>query len=411
MPSSRKVLVFGSINIDDFFDVPHIVNSGETLTSTNYRQRAGGKGANQAVALAKAGANVYHAGKIGSDGIWIKDYMRKQGVHVENIQVHKDQPTGRAIVQVSAETHDNAIILLPGANSLITVQDAEKINPVFRRGDIAILQNEISAGGEIMKALKEQGFNIIFNPTPITPNIIREFPFELVDYLIVNKHEAIQLANQATSNLHRDDEDNEVLKMDTYASTKESLIKTLGELHPNITGIILTLGSDGVIARFNNHNYNIESEGKQGDRNIVKQQRHFKLEVPVIETDVIDTTAAGDTFIGYFVASIIREENTNRDSFVLTKECYLRALQEATVAAGIAVSRPGAMDSIPPLAKVKAGMKVFDEPPMDYVEYEEDLGPQRSTLLCDDLLEKHFTLQNCDSPVIGENYQIIKPYS
>ncbi|CAG8542317.1 5228_t:CDS:2 [Ambispora leptoticha] len=391
MPLPRKVLVFGSINIDDFFDVPYIVNSGETLTSTNYRQRAGGKGAltsllpperidlcaNQSVALAKAGASVYHAGKIGSDGVWIRDYMRGQGVHIENIQVLKDQPTGRAIVQVSAETHDNAIILFPGANHLLTVQDVAKINPIFRQGDVVILQNEISAGGEIMKALKEQGFHVVFNPTPITPNIIREFPFELVDYLIVNKHEAIQLISQATSNIHRDDGDDEVLKMDTYATAKESLLTTLGKLYPNIIGIIITLGGEGVIARFQKHNNSGDEEREKKGDNAKKQQQQFKIEIPAVETDVIDTTAAGDTFIGYFVASIIREESANRDSFVLTKECYIRALQAATVAAGIAVSRPGAMDSIPPLAKVKAGMKVFEELPMDY--YDEDTGPQRSS--------------------------------
>ncbi|GET66437.1 ribokinase [Rhizophagus irregularis DAOM 181602=DAOM 197198] len=237
-----KVLTFGSINIDEFFEVPHIVSSGETITSSKYCQRAGGKGANQSVALAKAGALIWHAGKIGRDGEWIKKYMNNHGVRVDHIIISEDQPTGRAFIQVSQKTRDNSIVLLPGTNHMISLDEARKIlSQEFGVNDWVIMQNEIGQiGGEILKLCKEK------------------------DYLIVNKLEAVQLYKQISG--FSSDEDISIQDLLTFISIKFKHI-----------GIIVTLGSEGLYAWYR------------------PEQKVFNL--PAFKTKVLDTTGAAEDFL------------------------------------------------------------------------------------------------------------------
>ncbi|CAB4408317.1 unnamed protein product [Rhizophagus irregularis] len=305
-----KVLTFGSINIDEFFEVPHIVSSGETITSSKYCQRAGGKGANQSVALAKAGALIWHAGKIGRDGEWIKKYMNNHGVRVDHIIISEDQPTGRAFIQVSQKTRDNSIVLLPGTNHMISLDEARKIlSQEFGVNDWVIMQNEIGQiGGEILKLCKEK------------------------DYLIVNKLEAVQLYKQISG--FSSDEDISIQDLLSFISIKFKHI-----------GIIVTLGSEGLYAWYR------------------PEQKVFNL--PAFKTKVLDTTGAGDTFTGYFVSSIVRSlkqrrTNNSFSTILPTAEDFLDALKEATVASGLAVSQLGAMESIPSFNDVQKSKIMFD---------------------------------------------------
>ncbi|RCH81517.1 hypothetical protein CU098_007505 [Rhizopus stolonifer] len=244
-----KIINYGSVNIDEFFTVPHICASGETLSSTEYVVRAGGKGANQSIAIAKAGGRVYHAGNFGHDAIW---------------------RNGRAFIQVSKETGDNCIVLYPGTNSTYRAQDAHKVLESFGPGDWIVQQNEISEGGEIMKLAAERGLSVLFNPAPLTKDILKEFPFDKVTILIVNEHEAEALLQELHSN----------------AAEKSGLdlANALLNTFKSMQGVVITLGGEGVVAKF------------RKDAEI----KDFK--VAGRKVSVKDTTGAGDTFVvSYFI--------------------------------------------------------------------------------------------------------------
>ncbi|CAG8609328.1 14692_t:CDS:2 [Dentiscutata erythropus] len=335
-----KILIFGSINIDEFFNVPHIVISGETISSTKYTQKAGGKGANQSVAIAKAGAKVWHVGKIGRDGIWIKEYMKSQLVNVEHIIISEEQPTGRAFIQLSQSTRDNAIILLPGTNYLLNAIEAQKIlMQGFGKGDWSVFQNEIGhVGGEILKLCKNHGLTTVLNTAPISEDITKIFSFDLIDYLIINKLEATQLYQQVFA-----------INVTIELSPTELLDK-LSNAFPLLIGIIITLGSDGLVAWFK------------------PEKRVYTL--PAFKTTLCDTTGAGDVFTGYFVAGLTRNQPKNEHNSDLisadtkspilpTAEQFLDSLKEAIVAAGLAVSKYGAMESFPDLKEVKEKLESF----------------------------------------------------
>ncbi|KAK3828432.1 MAG: Ribokinase-like protein [Benniella sp.] len=320
-----KVLVYGSINIDDFYVVPHIVRSGETISSTSYTVSAGGKGANQSVALGRAGANVYHAGKIGKDGEWVLDIMKNAGVDTSYTKVSKTEATGRAIIQLSQESHDNSIVLFPGTNSTVTLEEAGHVLNQFGEGDWIVMQNEISSGPEIMQAAKKRGMTICFNPSPMSADLPKQYPLHLVDYLLINEIEAQELYLFLTASDNNNDDSSSSSPKITAAESFPVLEKAYGQT----SGIIITLGGDGLVARFR-----INEEDKQ--------MKEFRM--GVVESNVVNTTGAGDTFTGYFIANLVRNQSLNTR---FTSEQFWGALEEASHAASLAVTKEGAMDSIP----------------------------------------------------------------
>ncbi|KAG1451829.1 hypothetical protein G6F46_009985 [Rhizopus delemar] len=308
-----KILNYGSVNIDEFFFVPHICQSGETLSSTEYVVRAGGKGANQSIAFAKAGGRVYHAGNFGHDAVWIKDYMQENGVDMAYANIKKDERNGRAFIQVSADTGDNCIVLYPGTNSTYTAQEAERVLEHFGPNDWIVQQNEISQGGEIMNLAVKKGLSVLFNPAPLTKGILDVFPFDKVTILVVNEHEARSLYEEFGGK-------EQIAGLDLA----ESLLTKFDAMQ----GVIITLGGEGVIARFRKE----------------KEIKDFKIQGRKVQ--VKDTTAAGDTFVGFFLAAFIRFEN--EDYFERVK----KALEEANYASSLAVQKEGSMDSVPTLEEV-----------------------------------------------------------
>ena len=126
-----KLLDFGSLNIDHTYQLPHLARPGETLASDSYHKSEGGKGFNQAVALAKAGQEVYLAGAIGQDGLFLRDYLQELGVHTEQLRV-LDAPTGHAMIQLDAEGQ-NCIILFSGTNGMITEAMIDEVLTEFDR--------------------------------------------------------------------------------------------------------------------------------------------------------------------------------------------------------------------------------------------------------------------------------------
>ncbi len=279
-----NILNFGSLNIDLVYQVEHIARSGETIASSSHQVFAGGKGANQSAALARAGASVFHAGQVGPDGQWLVDKLAALGVNVQHIHVG-DTPTGHAIIQVDRHGQ-NSIVLFAGANAQIDRGAIDAALSHFDRGDILLLQNEINDIAYIMTSATERGLTICLNPAPFDPEV-RAYPLELVDLLIVNETEATGLAGASDP-------------------------AALASLCPPAQ-IVLTLGAAGA-------QYHSPSE-------------EFHLPAPHVEA--VDTTGAGDTFIGYFLHGLTASM-TARD-----------AIARAVQAAAFCVTRPGAMDSIP----------------------------------------------------------------
>lgn len=291
-----KFLNFGSLNIDFVYEVPNIVRPGETLKSSKLSQFCGGKGLNQSVALAKAGAKVWHAGKIGPDGDMLVQKLSSSGVDVSCIKLWDSGKSGNALIQVD-EKGQNSIILYEGANHAITKAEVQEIIAGFEKEDILLLQNEINLISEIIHKAKAAGMKIAINPAPMEKKV-KQYPLNLVDFIIVNEIEGAEL---------------------TGKNKNDDILDTLEKLYP-AAEIILTLGSKGVL---------VSSKGRRYSHGIYDVQ-------------VVDTTAAGDTFIGYYLSA--RASGNNID------EC----LRLASVASSIAVSRQGAADSIPDLSEVLA---------------------------------------------------------
>lgn len=281
-----KILNFGSLNIDYTYRVDHFVKGGETIRAFTMDKNIGGKGLNQSVALARAGAEVYHAGSVGPDGEFLLNYLKENGVNMGNVLVG-ETATGHAIIQLD-DQGQNCIIIYGGANTQITTEHIDKVLESFEENDVILMQNEINNGRYIMVKAKEKGMTVVLNPSPVT-NL--DMPLELVDYFLLNEHEAAAL-------FHCED-----ISEITVAMRKK---------YPTAK-FVLTLGEDGVIYI---------------DKNAI-------IKKDAIKTKVVDTTAAGDTFTGFFMASLF--ENGDVDE----------ALSIATKAASVAISRPGAAESIP----------------------------------------------------------------
>lgn len=289
-----KVLNYGSLNIDYVYSLDHFVKRGETISSDSLDIFPGGKGLNQSLALGRAGAKVFHAGAIGKDGMFLLDLLKNSGIQIEHVRVLEGVQTGTAIIQ-KEKNGDNCIILYSGANHEISEKDIEETFQNFSEGDVLILQNEINAIGRIMEEAHQKGMQIILNPSPMNESIF-QLPLEFVHYFILNEIEAAQ-----------------ILKLDLVTvENAEKIVRELHQRYPQ-SKIVLTLGAEGSL---------------YFDGELLLRQNAYKAKV-------VDTTAAGDTFTGYFVAGILNEDSV------------ITAMERATHAAAIAISRLGAAPSIP----------------------------------------------------------------
>lgn len=283
-----KVINFGSLCIDHVYSVPYFVKPGETLPCTNYQLHPGGKGLNQSLALAKAGANVWHAGKVGEEGTWLKDMLTQAGVDTRLTEI-VDVPSGHANIQVTPDGQ-NAIVLFGGANQSITADDIDAVLAHGEKGDYLLVQNEISCMPELLENAHARGLKIAFNAAPITRQVL-DYPLETVAVFIVNEVEGEALSGE---------------------SDPERIIKTLLKLYPS-SAITLTLGEKGAI--------------------YADQQRFIRQHAFTV--DATDTTGAGDTFTGYFLAELLQQEDIS--------DCLMTACK----AAAVCVTRQGAATSIP----------------------------------------------------------------
>lgn len=295
----KKILSLGSLNIDYVYRVDSIVRPGETISCAGMAKFCGGKGLNQSIALARAGAHVCHAGKIGGDGDMLLEQLKKNGVDTSCIVVSQS-PTGHAIIQVD-QNGQNSIVILAGANGDISEDDIDKFLSGFHKGDLLLLQNEVSNIEYAVRSAHKRGLMIALNPSPINKKLAGSDVLQYVDWLIMNEIEGYEITKK------KDSADICDVLLAKYPSCK----------------IVLTLGEKGCVYRDKDASY---SQG-------------------IYEVPVVDTTAAGDTFTGYFLACML--ENAG----------IARALNMASKAASIAVSRQGASDSIPTRDEVEKYQK------------------------------------------------------
>lgn len=293
-----KILNFGSLNIDLVYSLDHIVKEGETISASSMKKFVGGKGLNQSVALVSAGASVYHAGCVGRDGSMLTDFMRSAGVDLTYINL-LDEPTGQAIIQVD-KNGENSIVLFSGANHAITTEYVDRVLDDFNEGDYLVLQNEINNPEYIINRAADKGMKIFLNPAPFTENI-PSIGLEKIHCLIVNEIEAEGLSGEKDI---------------------EGFKRFLTENYPELS-VVITLGKRGSVYLC-------------GDTFITQSAFPAKA---------VDTTAAGDTFVGFFIAELSRSKSAEE------------ALRTASLASSITVSRLGAAPSIPKLDEL-LGLKL-----------------------------------------------------
>ncbi|WWC65742.1 ribokinase [Kwoniella dejecticola CBS 10117] len=326
-----RCLVRGSINIDEFFALPHIVRPGETISSTSLTKKAGGKGANQAYAVARAGGKVDLDGCIGQDGEWVREFLKEGGVGDERLKTLEDELTGRAIIQ-SAPDGENSIVLHAGANYHLPPKSSSSASaPDIQQYTHILLQNEIPLSSTLayLTEAGSRGLTSIFNPSPmLSPEELRKFPWNDLSWLIVNEGELNDLLEAFKSDSTASGITKK--KVNTDELTLEELIKIASkgilELHENEyfsrgIGIICTLGSKGIL-----YFDTTTTTGKKEIGHMPAGQLVNKLK---------DTTGAGDCFTGYFVAGLMRGVPLKK------------VVNTCLTACAICVENEGAMESIP----------------------------------------------------------------
>ncbi|MCL2703630.1 MAG: ribokinase [Defluviitaleaceae bacterium] len=289
------IINFGSLNIDCVYSVGHIAAPGETVSSYALDVFAGGKGLNQSIALARAGAKVYHAGMIGSDGVSLVKLLDENQADTRFVRQTGNR-TGHAVIQLS-KTGQNSIVLHGGANRCFTKEFIDGVLEGFGSETMVLLQNETNLGDYIIDMAHAKKMKIALNPSPYD-NSIKASDLTKVSIFILNEIEGKQI---------------------TGCDNVQEIPGVMAESYPQAL-TVLTLGEDGAIVR-----------------NKGKEYRHGIFEVPVA-----DSTAAGDTFTGFFLAALLNGGGLEH------------ALHIASKAAALAVSQKGAANSIPLLSAVTA---------------------------------------------------------
>lgn len=289
-----KILNFGSMNHDYVYRVPHFVQPGETLSVETMQCFPGGKGLNQSIATARAGQLVYHAGCWGEGGESLKKTLEAEGVQTEYLKP-AGVFQGQALIQVDA-AGENCILVYGGSNRALTKAAVEAVLSQFDADTYVLLQNETNCVADILSGASKRGMKIIFNPAPFQKEVLK-MDLSVVHWLVINEVEGAGITGKTEA---------------------AEIVAALKSACPN-TGILYTCGADGVIC-------------SSAEDNLV----HGIYKVPVV-----DTTAAGDTFIGYFAAGLAAERPMEE------------ILKTASIASALCVSKAGASVSIPTMQQVK----------------------------------------------------------
>lgn len=319
-----KILNFASANVDYVYTVSHIVRPGETISSPKIEIFPGGKGLNQSVAAARAGANIYHAGFIGTDGDILKDILQQSGVKLDFLN-HCDSKNGHAIIQVNSQA-ENCIVIYQGTNGMFSKTYIDSVLEHFSADDFVMVQNEVNNLPYIMESACAKGMQIVLNPSPFDESL-RELDLNLVAYLILNETEAAGFFG---------------------TQDVEQIVAVARDKYPGMK-LVLTLGSKGCVY----------ADEKQ------------MVSCPAFMVKPVDTTAAGDTFTGYFVAQLAAGRSVRR------------ALCVSCAASALAVSTMGAAPSIPLMATVQEKMNLMRQYPAEQLKRHSMLGKIESIVNSD----------------------------
>lgn len=295
-----NVVNFGSLNIDHVYAIDHFCRAGETIHTKSYTQNAGGKGLNQSIAVSRSGQKVHHAGLLGPEGTRLAELLSGSGVDLRYLK-HTDVPQGHAVIQVQPDGQ-NCIFLYGGSNQAVTPQEIDEVLMQLNAGDYLLLQNEIANLTYLLRAAARRGLRVVLNASPISDELLNA-DLSGVDWLVVNEIECAAMAG---------------------CGDAQAGYETLKQRYPSL-GILLTLGSEGSVS------------WKDGTE--VRQCAY-----PV---KAVDTTGAGDTFMGYFVGCLA--QGMERQT----------AMQYASMASAISVTRPGAAASIPLMDEVRAAVEAL----------------------------------------------------
>ena len=283
-----RLVNLGSLCVDHVYGVPNITSAGETVASRSHAVFPGGKGLNQSLAAARAGAAVTHAGCIGSDGLWLRDELANAGVDVALVR-EVDTPSGHAVIQVNPRG-ENAIVIAGGANRVLTTADRKAAFARCGPDDWLLLQNEINDLEAVLAGARAAGCRVAINVAPVDG---REQGYDLshVELLILNEVEAAALAG---------------------VTEPDDALEILCRLYPSCD-VVITLGRDGL------------RHGRADER----------VRLDAFPADAVDETAAGDAFVGYLMAALL-EGGTMREALVF-----------GSAAGALAVTKEGAASSIP----------------------------------------------------------------
>ena len=290
-----RLVNLGSLCVDHVYGVPNIASAGETVASRSHAVFPGGKGLNQSLAAARAGAEATHAGCIGSDGLWLREELLGAGVDVSLVR-EADTPSGHAVIQVNPRG-ENAIVIAGGANRVLTAADRDAAFARCGPDDWLLLQNEINDLEAVLAGARAAGCRVAFNVAPVDG---REQGYDLggVALLILNEVEAAALAG---------------------VPEPDPALDVLCRRYPSCD-VLITLGRDGL-------------RHGRGDA---------RLRLDAFPADAVDETAAGDAFVGYLMAALL-EGKPMREALVL-----------GSAAGALAVTRAGAASSIPEREAVEA---------------------------------------------------------
>lgn len=293
-----KFLVFGSMNIDKVYKLKSLPEKGETLTCDSFEEHVGGKGLNQAVSLARAGAEVYMAGRVGTDGRKLAEFLQDAGVNTDLVQI-ADTVTGHAVIEVDGGGQ-NQMILFKGANHEITPEYCDRVLRDFGSGDVILMEYETSCVEYMIEKAAQKGLIVAINPSPYTEDV-KDLPFGKIDLVFVNEAEGQSIAETKDN-----DKAVKIIKQMTEGGA-----------------VVMTLGAGGAIY--------CDSD--------------TTVKVPAFNVKAADTTGAGDTFTGYFLEAYMSGAD-EKD-----------ALTRASAAAAVAVKKVGAAETIPSASEVDAFLK------------------------------------------------------
>lgn len=283
-----NIVNFGSLNIDYKFCVEQIVRPGQTVDSKVEQRSPGGKGLNQSLAIARAGCHIYHAGMYGEDGQFLKELLENEGVDCRFLNM-VEGGTGKAFIQVES-SGQNCIVLSGGANRKNSRELCDMVLDSFRAGDILLLQNEINYVDYLIKKASEKGMIVVLNPSPMNEAVLA-CDLSRVSVFVMNEDEGRQV---------------------TGKQDYEDILYEMGRRYPDAK-VVLTLGEKGSVYA-------------------CKDERIYQ-KIYLVQT--VDTTGAGDTFTGYFLAGMMKGASM--------EDC----MEWASKASAIAVTREGAASAIP----------------------------------------------------------------